>query len=162
MANIPLQNVVIPIADIKEANNVWCVFEHHLPPQILYVGACKLIDVFKMREARDNSEWAKIYANGGGVQLAITMITDNRNEAFRVAMERVRSLDPMPRCNMHGYNMHRTARTLICSNGQTYKSQSDAAQALGISQSNISKHLAGDLTHVNGHTFAYAVPDAAT
>lgn len=158
MANFPLTDITVPIENVANADHLWCVYEHHLPPHIIYVNACKLIDVFRMRDARNNSEWAKMFAEGGGVHVVITMVTDDRNEAFNRAIERAKSITPMPRCNLHGYNMHRTARPLICSNGMTYPTQQAAAAALNISQSNISRHLNGGLAHVNGLTFAYGPP----
>lgn len=148
-------NVAIPIPDLVNIGDLWCAYEHHSPPHVVYVNACRLVDVFKMREARDNSEWLRMFANGGGIVLHFLCITDDRNEAMRVAIERCKSLPTMPRCNLHGYNMHKAPRKIICSNGATYKSQNEAAKLLNISQGNLSKHLRGELTSVSGYTFAY-------
>lgn len=166
MTTYKLTGATMPIIDVNKVENLWCVYEHHNPPEIIYVNACRLRDVFSMREARDNSEWFRMYQKGGGLLLHITMITVDRNEAIRSAIERVKSLPTMPRCNLHGFNMRTASRPIICSNGVTYQTQSEAAKALGVAQPHISRNLRGALKSVNGYTFAYAplpgTVDAAT
>ena len=158
--------VMFPITNVNDTDKLWCVYEHHTPPAngepptIIYINACKLIDVFSFKDARDNSEWFRMYQNGGGLLLHILLITDDRNEAFRHAIERAKSMTPMPRCNLHGWNMRTAARPILCSNGVTYQTQAEAATALGLAQSNISRCLRGKLNSVGGYRFAYApTPD---
>lgn len=140
----------------------WCVYEHHValeagqPPQVIHVGACRLIDAFRLGDARQNTEWQAIFEHGGHVLVRIVSTTDNRMEAIQAARAHLATFNPMPRCNMHGYNARGTARPVRCSNGITYRTQSEAANALGITQSAVSQHLAGHIKSAGGFTFEYA------
>jgi hypothetical protein len=158
MPDYPLKDILLPIQDVNGINNLWCAYEHHCPPHIIYVNACKLIDVFKLAEARDNSEWFRMFANGGAMMIHLLLITDSRHRAVETAIARAKSLPTMPRCNLHGWNMKTAARPILCSNGKTYSTQREAADDLHLDQGNLSKHLRGKLKNVGGYTFAYASP----
>lgn len=160
MPDYPLKDVLLPIQDVNSINKLWCAYEHHVPPQIVYVNTCKLTDLFKLADARDNSEWFKMFANGGGIMIHLLLITDSRHRAVETAIARAKSLTPMPRCNLHGWNMKTSARPILCSNGKTYSTQREAADELKLDQGNLSKHLRGELKTVGGYTFAYASPEA--
>jgi hypothetical protein len=146
-------------------SQAWCAFEHiaalepGAPPAVIFVGACRLIEVYRLADGRTNSEWTKIYANGGTVQVRI-IATGDRLDVMRHAQRHARTFDPLPRCNMYGYNVRGASRAIRCSNGQTYPTQRDAALALGVSQSAISQQLDGKLLSVRGFTFSYTTPDA--
>lgn len=146
--------------------NVWCVYEHSIhqadaPPATIFVGYCKLGELFMMREARTNSEWARITDNGNvPVMITIIAMCSEQSEANRAAMEHLSSLPSWPYCNANGYNLERATRQLRCSNGTIFQSQEDAAKVLGVSQSAISQHLRGKLKTVKGVTLAYLNKDA--
>lgn len=145
----------IPIPNVATMHDLWCVYEHHVPPAIIFVHVCRLTDVFMMREARQNSEWNEIFPHSGALTIHITHIVETQEEAGKIALKRLRSLPMMPRCNLVGYNMRGSTRALECSNGCEYRSQSHAAKALGLSQGNLSRHMRGELAAVRGLKFWY-------
>ncbi len=138
----------------------WCLFEHSIivnqgePPQVIYVGTCRLRDVYKLIEARRNSEWRRIVTDRTPLFLRILQ-TGDKGEMIRASASQVRTYPAFPRCNLVGHDAFAMTKALICSNGETYKSQADAADSLGVSQSAISRHLRGEVRHVRGYTFAY-------
>jgi hypothetical protein len=154
------QDAMINITPATVAD-VWCVFEHMMvmkpgqPPEVVFVGTCKLIDVFRLREARANSYWTTLTSAGAPVMIRIISTMDDRKTAYETAIRHVRTFDPVPVCNMHGYNLYGSQRQILCSNGQVYNSQSEAAADLNITQSAISQQLAGKLASVKGYTFTY-------
>lgn len=152
-----------------KAKNTWCVFEHHAvlaegdPPQVIFVGACPLTDVYRMAPARTNSEWVNIFNNGGHVMVQIVATTQFKTEAYQHAQERVRDIKPTPVCNVRGHNLRSAPGAIICHNNQRrYDSQKDAAIDLGIHASSISRHLNGHAPSAQGFTFAYAVPNKSS
>lgn len=154
----PENNVIV---DVKRAVTDWCAFEHWAtlkpgePPQCILVGACKLVDIFKLSDGRNNSQWVKIFANGGSVMIRILATGNQRSEIINHAIRASRSHNPAPLCNIQGYNMTGALRRIVCSNGEVYDNQAHAAQALGTHQSAISRHLLGHSSHVKGHTLTY-------
>jgi hypothetical protein len=145
----------------KEMNTLWCVYEHWLvikpgePPQIIYVGACRLPEVFDMRNARNNSDWSAIFQVDREIMLSIIMTTPDQREAMNFSIRHAKGLPEMPRCNLHGFNMFGQSRRLLCSNGQEYTNQTEAAKVLGLNQGAISRHLKGHLQSVKGLVFTY-------
>lgn len=168
MPTMRLTGCSFPISDVNSAEKLWCVYEHWSnagdgqPPRLIYINACRLTDTFRFKDARDNSEWFRIYQNGGAIMVNIVLITEDRNEATRQAIERCKAQPTIPQCNLHGWNMRTAARPILCSNGVTYQTQAEAATALNLAQSNISRCLRGQLNSVGGYRFAYAAtPDMA-
>lgn len=154
----PENNIIV---DVKRSLVDWCAFEHIAtlkadePPQTIFVGACKLVDVFKLQDGKSNSQWAKIYAQGGNVLLRILATGPDRSEIINYAVKVARAYNPQPLCNLHGYTMAGSLRRIACSNGETYDNQAHAATALGTHQSAISRHLQGHSAHVKGHVLTY-------
>lgn len=152
------------VIDTRRNNETWCVFEHQVtmregePPETILISACRLIDVFQLRDGKTNSEWSKIFAAGGHVLVRIVATSLNRSDAFRIAAEMVRDSKPVPRCNLLGYNMRSNRRPVIClNNGKRYETQQHAALDLGIHASAISRHLLGKADTAQGMKFAYAM-----
>lgn len=151
------------IGNTMNLDKQFCAYEHLAvvepgkPPEVVFVSACKLLDVYRMVEGRRNSEWAKMFRDGGDIMVRIIATGPDRTEIIRFAMNHMRQMSPRPRCNLHGVLMKGVARPLICSNGQTFNSQVEAARALGVSASAISRHLKGELNTVAGYTFGYEV-----
>lgn len=149
------------IVDVHRSANTYCVFEHHLqiapgqPPEIILVGMSRLTDIYKLIDGKTNSDWAAIFANGGSVMVRIVATSTDKSEARRAAAVHARSLNPAPRCNIHGFNVRGISRKIMCNNGVEYDSQLAAAEELNLSQSAISRHLRGELAHVGGFRFYY-------
>lgn len=160
MSLIPVDTSLV--LDTRRVNSYFAVVEHLAamspgqPPQIIYVGCERLVDVYKMINARQNTEWARIYQSGGSVMVRIIALADERAEATRYAILHIRAMEAMPRCNNIGSTIRMIGRPVTCSNGETYTSQKHAADVLGLSQSSVSRHMRGDLSHVRGYTFKYA------
>ncbi len=145
----------------------WCVYEHYVPsetpgtpPLLIFIGACKLIDVFNVQHARNNSDWTEIFAHDRPLLITVVETMSTQEEAMNRSIVRVRALPEPPRCNLHGFNLFGQKRRLACSNGQEYATQAHAAKALNISQGAISRHLKGHLSSVKGFTFTYVTKAA--
>lgn len=150
------------IVDVRGALTDWCAFEHWAtlaegkPPECILVGACRLVDLFKMNDGRNNSEWTRIFANGGSVMIRVIATSPDRSAIMNAAIRASKQYDPIPRCNLVGYVLQGALRRIHCSNGEIYDNQQHAARALGATQSAISRHLNGHLAHVKGHRLHYA------
>lgn len=149
------------IVDVKRSLTDWCAFEHWAtleagkPPQCILVAACRLVDLFKLTEGRNNSKWSQIFAAGGSVMLRVLATGPDRSQIINHAVRASRAHNPMPLCNIEGYHMAGSLRRIACSNGDVYDNQAHAARALGTHQSAVSRHLAGHLTHIKGHVLTY-------
>lgn len=150
------------IIDTTNPGQQWCAYEHlatfeaGAPPQVIFVNACKLADVYRLVDANRNSEWRRIFGKGGHIMVRIIAIGEQA-EVTKFAIAHMRSLTPMPMCNLKGYTTKGTAQRIECiTNGVTYGSQKEAADTLGISGSAISRHLRGDLKHVGTYVFRMA------
>lgn len=143
--------------------DLYCVYEHYMSfsadptqaPELVYVGTCKLIDVYQMRDARNNSDWIALAANGYPLLVRVIHTTADRHAALSTAVRHVKSFLTMPRCNLHGYNMFGSNRTLIGSDGREFANQAEAARALGCSQSAISQHIKGSLSNIKGYKLTF-------
>jgi len=160
-------NACALVVDTITSTEDWCVFEHHVvlkegePPTIVLVGACKLPDVYRLVSGKTNSEWVKLFSNGGKVLVQVIATTEDKQEAFRLAAERVAAIEPTPVCNLRGHSLRSAARSIVCvNNGRRYNTQQDAASDLGIHASSISRHLNGQIAHAQGFTFTYGTGDA--
>jgi len=155
------------IGTARTMRDQWCVYEHMVdsgdplkPPQIIYIGACKLAEVFDMRDAQNNSDWTEIMVVDRPLIINIVATTPDAREAVRYAVDHIARQPQTPRCNLHGYNLHGQQRRLRCSNGTEYANQSEAARLLNVSQGAISRHLKGHLSTVKGYTFTYVTRTA--
>lgn len=150
------------IVDPKHTIDLWCVYEHLMqiepdgPPVVIYVNACKLSEVYRLTQGRQNTEWLRL-TKDRDVKIMVRIVATDTDRYLinREAMRHARIFNPMPICNLRGFNIHGQGRSVECSNGKRYKSQADAAKELGLSQSAISKHLNGQLRHVGGYVFSY-------
>lgn len=132
------------------------------PPEMIFVGVGKLVDVFALKEARANSEWSRI-TNNGQIPVMITLlaIADTIPEASAAGMRYMNDLPQWPHCNRHGYNLQQRTRRILASNGTIFETQQEAARIIGISESAISQHLHGKLKSVKGLRLTYLNPDGS-
>ena len=149
------------VVDARTSSYDWCVYEHHVvlnegdPPTVIQVGAAKLTEVFHLSDGKRNSEWSAIFANGGKLLLRIVATTDDKREAHKHAQTLMRKYRPL--CNLRGFDLKGQQNAILClTNGVRYETQAAAAEALGLAQSQISRHLRGGPNHVGGFVFAYA------
>lgn len=154
------QSVVM--ADFTTFDKQWCVYEHHLHEpgeetlKVIYVGACKLANVYALADAMRNTHWATLKHTRPGSFLYVKVImTGERVECMNASVKHILSHNPRPVCNQYGRDTSGWIRPILCSNGQEYATQQEAALALGLNQGQISQHLAGNVKSVKGFTFAY-------
>lgn len=149
------------VLDTATIADTWCAYEHlaqfevGMPPQVVFVNACPLVDVYRMMEGRRNSEWLRMFQNGGSIMVRIIYQSSSKLEAMRFAMDHAKSLPHAPRCNLHGMNTKGIPRRIVCSNGQIYENQKHAATALALQPAAVSRHMRGQLRQVGGYTFKY-------
>lgn len=140
----------------------WCVYEHHLSDPTtgrddhIYIGVCKLVEVYHFPDAKRNSEWTTRVTPQSVITIKIIQ-TGDRADCIN---ERGRMLSvTRPVCNMRGFDYIGRSTGVFCNeNGMLYESQSEAAKALGLHQARISGHLAGKpgYARVGGYTFRRA------
>lgn len=151
--------IVLDIASIHEKHAVieyLATFVEGQPPQVIMVDVDRLANVYKLRKPRQNSEFARIYENGGMIMIRIIALTDTLKEAHRTMIERIRSYRAPPICNAKGVSFRSVGRPIICvTTGEEYPNQRIAADALGIHQSAISRHMNGELKQAQGYVFKY-------
>ena len=134
----------------------WAVYEHSLGTTVLFVGVCQMRDIYNPRDARNNSEWVK-QAVFDRMATRVVSTHETEPEAQRAATEWLAGMDKPPHCNEHGYPLNSRARPVMCSNGQRYASQSEAARLLDLQQSSISMALGnGGRKTAGGLRFWYA------
>lgn len=153
------------VLDAQQTFRTWCVWEHIAnfgdgkPPEVIMIGMCKLNDVYKLVEGKRNSEWMRIYADGGAVMVRIVAHGTDRVELQRWAAQHARASGRLPRCNISGINVKGTSTPIDClTNGKRYESQKQACDELGLNRSAFSRHLRGDSAHIGGYVFKYGKP----
>ena len=150
------------LATLTDLQASHCIVEYGLmiagaPPRTMLIEVCKLSDVFLMVEARRNSEWRKLIARPdiNAVTIHVRHMGDKAEcESLRGRMlyDLIKAGDT-PACNAYGTNMNNRAQAIACSNGETYRTQSDAAERTGVTQSAVSQCCAGKLKSVKGLVF---------
>lgn len=131
----------------------WCVVEYQFDSIPMWIGAVGLQHVYTFSQMTGNSEWRKLYHPERMITIYIRAIGDKLS-CMQEATKTLREMPTMPHCNLRGVNSYAISIPLICSNGETYQSQAEAARILGLNQSALSKHLRGELMQVKGYTFA--------
>jgi len=144
-----------------ELPTAWCVVEYAVidqtgstPPTSMMILATRLRDVFTLAECNRNSEWRKCITPEHVITVTIHW-TGNRTDCQRKATAMIMERPTRPRCNIYGYNSYSLARPLLCSNDQEYPTQAEACRVLGLNQSQLSRHLKGELRSVKGYMFKY-------
>ena len=130
------------IANLTQINTFWTVYKlTDINNTVLYIGVAKLSEIYKINEARKNSEFIRLVNHNSLIGIEITHIGDEkfcRNEAFRQVW------DIKPVCNVKGKASHGYRTAIECvETGETFPTISAAANSHGVAQSNISSHLAG-------------------
>jgi len=161
MQTIDQKDHFTAVARVGDFPTAWCVAEYSviddtgaLPPTIMMIMAVKLRDAFTFADVGRNSEWRKCVTPQHAVMVRVFMIGD-RATCQTEANRRVMASKPRPRCNMYGFDSFSHVRTLLCSNGEEYANQVEAARALNLHQGAISRHLKGELRAVKGYTFIH-------
>lgn len=138
----------------------YAIFEHHAvmvegqPPELIFIGHDRLSEIYKLLTPRKNTEWSRIYANGGSVMVRIVAITNDKQEAIRYVLARIRNAEKIPICNRRGLNIRGGAQAIECiETGERFASQREACEAFGIREPNMTRHMQGLALTVGGMTF---------
>lgn len=158
---IPMQAenayVRLKVGDFEE---MFCTYEHWLQDKdfkedakLMYVGCCKLREVWLFPDARRNNEWQRHFVQDALVTVRI-VLTSKRLVDCQNAMTKI-FREQQPICNVKGYRT--TGQTMVTCNetGEQFPSILAAARAKGLSQSQLTNHVnnrAGFRT-VKGLTF---------
>lgn len=144
---------------LDQLRDRWCVYEHwlfndtHQCDVLVYMGLCKLSQVFGMPDAHRNSEWGKLVTPATVLTIKITA-TGTHVECANQRGRNLLALTARPHCNQLGFDMTGTSARIVCNEtGQEFSTQAECAEAQGISQGNLSLHLAGKLRKVGGLTY---------
>lgn len=140
-------------------NATYCVVSYQringtAPPTLMMITACPLSQAFNMTVPGRNAYWRSVMTPETGVIVEVHKI-GTKQECNIDATSRMARAPVKPEC-MRWTVAARGTRLIACSNGQTYRDQSEAADALGVSQSAISQCLRGHMATVRGETLMYA------
>lgn len=125
----------------------WCVAEYSTPIGRLFVTATKLSQALLLIEPSKNPAWQQMVQDDTPITVRIIMV-GTREQCYVEANRQEPAW-----CNLAAQG---SKRPLIqCSNGETYRTQQEAANALGLDQGAISAQLNGRLRTVKGYTFTY-------
>jgi hypothetical protein len=127
----------------------------------IFIGSCKLQDAFRFKDAARNQTWLSMIRPETDVFVNIIMTGsryDCLNEQARYVNQCGQHLRPI--CNRFASaNKVLSAGRIVCSDGRIFENQQVAADALEVSQSRISQHLARrtGFKTVRGLTLDYEV-----
>lgn len=148
--------ITIPPVLINTDREIWCLYEHWIGNDRIYVGNCKLVDIILAPDARKSEQWRELTTDQ---PVTIVIVSQGkRNEIYRQGYEYLGSLlkqGATPICNGPNKPTYyvKTGR-IECSDGRIFLTQLDAARGLGVDQSRVSKHLNGKpgFGHIKGLT----------
>lgn len=124
----------------------YIVYEVWRDDVLIYIGTCKFTAFAQLPDAQSNSMFMREVNGRDPLNIRIVAI-GTKTDCYNDRARRARALPELPMCNKYGQTGRFTG--VLCeTDGKTYRSQSEAAQAYGISQGNLSSHLRG----VPGHT----------
>lgn len=162
----PLRSQISQVIETKENfPSVYCVAElsrldlSNQEMKVIFVYVERLADLYRLFKLNRNEVWRTMIADDDMLSMKI-ISTGNMNHCMMSADKHKNALGYVPICNQAAYRIFATTKLPIkCSNGKIYKSQSEAARAIGVAQSHISRCLSGKQKSVNGFTFAYVDAD---
>ena len=123
-------------------------------PTLMYIGCCKLIEIYRMPDLQQNKAWYTRVTNETMIRVSILQIGPHV-ECYNDMTRRLNAMRVRPPCNDVGMQLKAGGHfIIICiETQQTFKNQSEAARVMNLSQSGISMHLNGQLADVKGFHF---------
>jgi len=143
----------------KSLETMHVVYSHMVDGKVIFIGLCKLVDLYRLPDARTNTLWETM-TRGNAYIIMNTLFTGESYEAcdrFRFSWMQTNG---MPVCNAKGLVLKKKRPEIICNETSVlYKTQSAAAKELGLHTSALSNHLRGlpGFKTVGGFTFRYTV-----
>lgn len=120
---------------------------------VQYIGVTKLIDLFRLEDARCNSKWLNYFE--GGIEIEVVATTDNMNEAYQEQRRLVSQYNPI--CNREGYYVPVNKQGVFCNEtGEQFDSAMLCAKAHNLTYSALVNHLNRKPGHktVKGRTYS--------
>lgn len=155
---MPKQAQMALVAQVNQFTKAtWCTVEYQVifdlsaPPTVMMITACRLDKAFQMTTPAINSVWKQYVLPEHGV-IVVIHHTGTRAECLVEANKL--SLSKRPICIM-GANQSISRPMIQCDDGRTWRTQVEAAEALGTTQSAVSMALRGLSATVAGHRLAY-------
>ncbi len=150
---IPVVNGVL-FTTLSDLALLHCVYLHKLDGVVFFVGLQPLNDAYQCLDARSNSEWAKFIGNNV-FTMELDMVSTDR---FQLASRRFQLIQHhKPHANLAGSEMvSGVSNAIMCNEtGERFATMSAAAMAHGISQSQLSNHIAGRkyYARIKGRTY---------
>lgn len=122
---------------------LYCVYIHSdATERVVYVGMCKLSEVYNATDARANSEWFKTIGKET-FNIRIAAVSPNPADCINKRFHLIQQYQP--HCNIRGLDLagNTGAQAIVCNEtGERFPSITAAAMAHNASQSAISNHLA--------------------
>lgn len=147
--------------DITIGRNVepFAVYEHYIilgdgSEQLAYIGSCPFNELFRYPDAKQNSEWQRLFVKSSPARIKLLHVVDSADEATAIVASYCAI--KVAHCNAHGHTVGNIGQ-VKCSNGEIYPNANVAARANDISQPSMSRHLRGKPGYrtLKGLTFSY-------
>lgn len=137
----------------------WATLKEGQPPELVYMFVTTFKEAFTVTEAMGNSKWVELFSRPNGVDILvrITAVCTTRREATNIVVRRLMEMSPRPICNAQGYTLAGRARMIIAEDGRKWRTQAEAGEALGVSQSTINAALTGRAKAARGVRLTYGV-----
>lgn len=152
-------SLILPIGNNERDH---CVYEHWAfvsadgsPPKntLIYVGVCKLREVYLCPDARKNSSWAAYITAEFIIETRVIFTSSDISECYNEHGKIIR--EQRPYCNVYGARVSGQTVVTCIQTGKTYATATQAALNEGVSLSALCNHLNGKVGHntVKGKTF---------
>lgn len=138
----------------------WAVYTHSDPLTgvVKYIGGAKLSELFTLKEARSNSEWAKTFTATNALEIKVIGLAATESECFTEVHRLIQALKP--ECNMRGHRFRpritQPVEQVECiETGERFASIAAAADAHNVAYSQLHNHVTGKRGHktVHGRTY---------
>lgn len=143
------------VAAVNDFGRHYCVYEHYNAEDVLmFVGVSKIVEAFMFQDARQNSEWVKIFTADTPLIMKIVLTTPDLHIASNYRHRIITT--QRPHCNAYGFSMLGIRAEIICDQtNERFATITEAARAHGISASALSNHLNNKVGHksVKGKTY---------
>lgn len=135
----------------------WAALTPGEPPECVYLFTAPFKDAFTTSVALGNTKWSELFNKPGGCEILVRIIarTKTQRDANHICVNRLREMPKRPICNAQGMTLAGRARQIVAEDGRWWRTQMEAAEALGVSQSTIAAHLSGRQASVRGLRLTY-------
>lgn len=138
---------------IRKWNEKWAVYIVIQNNAVIYIGKTPLLDIMKLLDAHNNSEFAKMMEKDDDIFMRLEAILNSETIAYRVREKLVQQYQPV--CNLRGHSIREHQRVKCVETGEEFENAAAACKKYRLSQPNMSNHLRGIPGHktLKGYTF---------